>query len=82
MITREPKIGDKIEYLKGWNSWIPAGEIVKVIGNIAYTCDPNSTLTHKDYFGGSPVPSGCETANNGFIWKFHDTMNKLHRIAE
>jgi hypothetical protein len=82
MITRPPQIGDKIEHLDRLYNWVPAGEIVGVIGNIAYTCDPNCTLTNKDYFGRSPVPAGCETANGGFIWRFHDTLNKSHRIVD
>lgn len=82
MITRQPRIGDKIEYLKGWNNWISAGEIVGVVGNIAYTRDPNSLVTHDEYFVNTPVSSRCESANNGFIWKFHDGLNKLHRIVE
>lgn len=86
MITRTPQVGDRIEYNeqapKGFGTWKPAGVIVGVVGNLAYTCDPNSSLTHKQYFGGSPVPAGCETANNGFIWRFHDTNNKMHRIVE
>ncbi len=80
-MTREPKIGDKIQYFHKFD-WIDAGVIVAVHGNIAYSYDPNSKLSHKQYFGCSPVPAGCETANEGFIWKFGDTLNKLHRIVE
>ena len=85
MITRKPEVGDKIQYNTAYpyyENWQEAGVVVAVIGNICYTCDPNCKLTHKQYFGVSPVPSGCETANNGFIWHFHDTNNKMHRIAE
>ena len=83
MITREPKIGDKIEYRSNdYANWEPAGEVVQVIDDICYTFDPNSKMTHKQHFGCSPVPAGCEKSNNGFIWRFHDMNNKLHRIVE
>lgn len=82
MITRQPKIGETIEYKSGGH-WQYAGKIVAIIGNLAYCYD--ETLpenAHKKYFGLSPIPKGCETANSGFIWSFHDGLNKLHRIKE
>jgi hypothetical protein len=86
-MVAEPKIGQKIEYNKdnpyGLGEWQDAGEVVAVIGNICYLFNPNlPESAHKSYFGCSPVPKGCEKANDGFIWRFHDTLNTMHRVKE
>lgn len=85
MITREPQIGEAIEYnpkaIQGEEDWTAAGIVESIDGNIIYLF--NSTLdegAHKRFFGKGPVPTGCERANAGFIWKFQDRLNQLHRI--
>ena len=89
MITREPKVGDKIEYNENASrfpddkNWRPAGVVVAMIDSLCYSYDDQLPEgSHRKYFGRSPVPPGCETANSGFIWRFHDGLNKMHRIVE
>ena len=74
MITREPRPGDRIEYLKR-GRWVPAGEVVSVLNSMCFTLDPGQDVKP----GTDGWPPGV---NNGFIWRFHDGLNQLHRIRE
>lgn len=84
MITQEPKPGDKLEYYQGagWMDikserlyWKYVGEVTIVEGNICYFKDIESPEDGDKYFKDKP-----EGTNNCFIWRFHDTNNKLFRI--